>query len=155
MVSGANIVYSFFDLKNSLLDVALVSNICRVNIFFFAQPRHQTIAADVDMVVGKALCKLAEINAVHRCTHRAVELDALLLHADNVVLILDSFQRSDKQSLSFGVRVRKLIIDKDYWVIHVTAGLANPRQEFVKNPGLKLFRFGFVGAANEAIHVTF
>ena len=107
------------------------------------------------MVVGKALCKLAEINAVHRCTHRAVELDALLLHADNVVLILDSFQRSDKQSLSFGVRVRKPIIDKDYWVIHITAGLANPGQEFVKNPGLKLFRFGFVGAANEAIHVTF
>ena len=64
MVSGANIVYRFFDLKNSLLDVALVSNICRVNIFFFAQPRHQTIAADVDMVVGKALCKLAEINAL-------------------------------------------------------------------------------------------
>lgn len=99
MVSGANIVYRFFDLKNSLLDVALVSNICRVNIFFFAQPRHQTIAADVDMVVGKALCKLAEINAVHRCTHRAMELNTLLLHADNVVLILDSFQRSDKKTL--------------------------------------------------------
>ena len=143
MVSGADIVHRFLNLEDSLVDVALVSNICRVNILFFAQPRHQTVAADVDTVVGKTFCKLAEIDAVHGCTHCAMELNTLLLHADNVVLILDSFQRSDKQNLSFGVRVRKPIIDKDYWVIYITAGLANPGQEFVKNPGLKLFRFGF------------
>ena len=89
MVSGADIVHRFLNLEDFLVDVALVSNICRVNILFFAQPRHQTVAADADTVVGKTFCKLAEIDAVHGCTHRAMELDALLLHADNVVLILD------------------------------------------------------------------
>lgn len=147
MVSGADIVHRFLNLEDFLVDVALISNICRVNILFFAQPRHQTVAADADTVVGKTFCKLAEIDAVHGCTHRAMELNTLLLHADNVVLILDSFQRSDKQSLGFGVRVREPIIDKDHRVVYIATGLANPGQEFVKNPGLKLFRFGFVGAA--------
>lgn len=106
------------------------------------------------MVVGKALGELAEIHAVDRSTHSAMELHAFLLYADDFVLILDSLQRGNKQGFGFGIRVREPLVNENNRVIHIPAGLTDGGKQFIKDPVFELLSLRLVGAADESIYVS-
>ena len=84
-----------------------------------------------------------------------MEVNAFLLDTDDLVLILDGFQRSHKQSFGFSIRIREPLVHKNNRVVHISAGLTNRRQQLIENPVLELFSLRFIGAADEAVYISF
>lgn len=154
MRGATHIVDDLLDLEDALRNEALICHVGGIQIALTAQPGHQTVAADVDVVVGEALSELAEVHAVDRSTHSAMELDTLLLYADDLVLILDSLQRGDKQGFGFGIRVREPLVNENNGVVDVPAGLADSGKQLIENPGFELLSLRLVGAANEAVYIS-
>lgn len=150
----AYIVDHFLDLEDTLRNEALICHVGGIQITLIAQPGHQTVATNVDVVVGEALSELAEVHAVDRSTYGAMELDTLLLYADDLVLILDSLQRCNKQGFGFGIRVREPLVNENNRVVDVTAGLTDGGKQFIKDPVLELLSLRLVGAADESVYIS-
>ena len=84
-----------------------------------------------------------------------MEVNAFLLYADDLILILDSFQGSHKQGFGLGIRIGEPLVHKNNRVVHISAGLTNRRQQLIENPRFELFSLRLVGAADEAVYIPF
>lgn len=84
-----------------------------------------------------------------------MKVNAFLLDTDDLVLILDGFQRSHKQSFGFSIRIREPLVHKNNRVVHISAGLTNRGQQFIENPRLELFSLRLIGAADESVYIPF